>query len=119
MTALFADIKGSTELMEDLDPEEARAIIDPALKLMIDAAHRYDGYVVQSTGDGIFALFGAPVAHEDHPQRALYAALQDAGGTKRYSARVVAMAVTADQGARRGQHWRSGGALDHNRRGSG
>src|ERR1700694_4794306 len=76
VTALFADIKGSTELMEDLDPEEARAIIDPALKLMIDAAHRYDGYVVQSTGDGIFALFGAPVAHEDHPQRALYAALR-------------------------------------------
>src|SRR5690242_20269798 len=75
VTALFADIKGSTELMRDLDPEEARAIIDPALKLMIDAAHRYDGYVVQSTGDGIFALFGAPVAHEDHPQRALHAAL--------------------------------------------
>jgi class 3 adenylate cyclase len=63
VTALFADIKGSTELMEDLDPEEARAIIDPALKLMIDAVHRYGGYVVQSTGDGIFALFGAPVAH--------------------------------------------------------
>ena len=58
VTALFADIKGSTELMEDLDPEEARAIVDPALKLMIDAVHRYDGYVVQSTGDGIFALFG-------------------------------------------------------------
>src|SRR5712671_6371492 len=75
VTALFADIKGSTELMRDLDPEEARAIVDPALKLMIDAAHRYDGYVVQSTGDGIFALFGAPVAHEDHPQRALHAAL--------------------------------------------
>src|SRR6266851_3408835 len=53
VTALFADIKGSTELMRDLDPEEARAIVDPALKLMIDAAHRYDGYVVQSTGDGI------------------------------------------------------------------
>jgi len=62
VTALFADIKGSTELMEDLDPEDARAIIDPALKLMIDAVQRYDGYVVQSTGDGIFALFGAPVA---------------------------------------------------------
>ena len=75
VTALFADIKGSTELMRDLDPEEARAIIDPALKLMIDAVHRYDGYVVQSTGDGIFALFGAPAAHEDHPQRALRAAL--------------------------------------------
>jgi class 3 adenylate cyclase len=75
VTALFADIKGSTELMRDLDPEEARALVDPALKLMIDAAHRYDGYVVQSTGDGIFALFGAPLAHEDHPQRALHAAL--------------------------------------------
>src|SRR6202022_12958 len=60
VTALFADIKGSMELMEDLDPEEARGIVDPALKLMIDAVHRYDGYIVQSTGDGIFALFGAP-----------------------------------------------------------
>src|SRR6266851_2567266 len=75
VTALFADIKGSTELMRDLDPEEARAILDPALKLMIDAVHRYDGYVVQSTGDGIFALFGAPLAHEDHQQRALHAAI--------------------------------------------
>src|ERR1700719_2397888 len=76
VTALFADLKGSTELMENLDPEEARGIVDPALKLMIDAAHRYDGYVVQSTGDGIFALFGAPIAHEDHPQRALLAGLR-------------------------------------------
>src|SRR5216683_7478463 len=76
VTALFADIKGSTELMEELDPEDARAIIDPALKLMIDAVQRYDGYIVQSTGDGIFALFGAPTAYEDHPQRGLYAALQ-------------------------------------------
>src|ERR1700752_2733987 len=88
VTALFADIKGSTELMEDLDPEEARAIVDPALKLMIDAAHRYDGYVVQSTGDGIFALFGAPVAHEDHPQRALYAALRMQEDLRRYSAKL-------------------------------
>ena len=86
VTALFADIKGSTELMEDLDPEEARAIIDPALELMIDAVHRYDGYVVQSTGDGIFALFGAPVAHEDHPQRALFAALRMQEELKQYSA---------------------------------
>ena len=88
VTALFADIKGSTELEQDLDPEEARAIIDPALKLMIDAARRYDGYIVQSTGDGIFALFGAPVAHEDHPQRALYAALRMQEELKRYSARL-------------------------------
>jgi class 3 adenylate cyclase len=76
VTALFADLKGSTELMEDPDPEEARSIVDPALRIMVEAVRRYEGYVVQSTGDGIFALFGAPVAHEDHPQRALYAALQ-------------------------------------------
>lgn len=75
ITALFADLKGSTALIEDLDPEEARSLIDPVLKLMMDAVHRYEGYVAQSLGDGIFALFGAPVAHEDHPQRALYAAL--------------------------------------------
>jgi class 3 adenylate cyclase len=98
VTALFADIKGSTELMEDLDPEEARAIIDPALKLMIDAAHRYDGYVVQSTGDGIFALFGAPTAHEDHPQRALYAALRLQEELKRYSAKVLAEGSSPIQG---------------------
>ena len=75
VTALFADIKGSTELEQDLDPEDARALVDPVLQLMIDAVRRYNGYIVQSTGDGIFALFGAPVAHEDHPQRALHAAL--------------------------------------------
>jgi class 3 adenylate cyclase/tetratricopeptide (TPR) repeat protein len=75
VTALFADIKGSTELERDLDPEDARAIVDPVLQLMMAAVHRYDGYVAQSTGDGIFALFGAPLAHEDHAQRTLYAAL--------------------------------------------
>jgi class 3 adenylate cyclase/ribosomal protein L40E len=90
VTALFADIKGSMDLIEDLDPEEARAIVDPAIRLMMDAAHRYDGYVVQSTGDGIFALFGAPLAHEDHPQRALYAALRMQEDLKRYSDRTRA-----------------------------
>jgi class 3 adenylate cyclase len=75
VTALFADIKGSMELIRDLDPEEARAIVDPVLRLMMKAVHRYGGYVAQSTGDGIFVLFGAPVAHEEHPRRALYAAL--------------------------------------------
>jgi class 3 adenylate cyclase len=88
VTALFADIKGSMELMEDLDPEEARAIVDPALKLMIDAVHRYGGYIVQSTGDGIFALFGAPIAHEDHPQRALFAALRLQEQLSRYSSQL-------------------------------
>jgi len=86
VTALFADIKGSTELEQDLDPEEARDIIDPALKLMIAAVNRYDGYVVQSTGDGIFAMFGAPLAHEDHPQRALYAAIRMQEDLRRYAA---------------------------------
>jgi len=88
VTALFADIKGSMDLMEDLDPEQARALIDPALRIMIDAVHRYDGYIVQSTGDGIFALFGAPVAHEDHPHRALLAALKMQDDLRRYSSRL-------------------------------
>src|SRR5207248_7342981 len=90
VTALFADIKGSMDLIEDLDPEEARRLVDPALKLMIDAVHRYGGFVAQSTGDGIFALFGAPVAHEDHPQRALYAALRMQEALKRYPDRIRA-----------------------------
>jgi class 3 adenylate cyclase/predicted ATPase len=90
VTALFADIKGSMELMEDLDPEEARALVDPALKLMIDAVRRHDGYVVQSTGDGIFAIFGAPVAHEDHPLRALYSALRMQDEMRRYAERLRA-----------------------------
>ena len=97
VTALFADIKGSMELIEDLDPEEARAIVDPALKLMMDAVHRYEGYVVQSTGDGIFALFGAPVAHEDHPQRALHAALQDAGGPQALRRQAARAGAAADR----------------------
>jgi len=85
ITALFADIKGSMELIEDLDPEEASHIIDPALKLMMEAVHRYEGYVAQSLGDGIFALFGAPIAHEDYPQRALYAALRMQEDMRRYA----------------------------------
>src|SRR5712671_611921 len=90
VTALFADIKGSTELMRDLDPEEARAIVDPVLQLMMVAVHRYGGYVAQSTGDGIFALFGAPIAHEDHPQRALHAALAMQEELRRYAGRLRA-----------------------------
>jgi len=88
VTALFADIKGSTELMRDLDPEEARAIVDPVLQLMMAAVHRYGGYVAQSTCDGIFALFGAPVAHEDNPQRALHAALSMQEELRRYADRL-------------------------------
>jgi class 3 adenylate cyclase len=85
ITALFADLKGSTALIEGLDPEEARALIDPALQLMMEAVHRYEGYVAQVLGDGIFALFGAPIAHEDHPQRALYAALCMQEEMRRYA----------------------------------
>ncbi len=88
MTALFADIKGSMDLMEELDPEEARAIVDPALRLMIDSVNHYNGYIVQSTGDGIFALFGAPIAYEDHAHRALYAALRMQTEMRKYSARL-------------------------------
>src|SRR5205823_7912288 len=85
ITALFADLKGSTALIEGLDPEDARALLDPALQLMMEAVHRYEGYVAQALGDGIFALFGAPIAHEDHPQRALYAALRMQEEGKRYA----------------------------------
>src|SRR5438552_341439 len=90
ITALCADIKGSMALLEDLDPEEARHIIDPALRLMMEAVHRYEGYVAQSLGDGIFALFGAPIAHEDHAQRALYAALRMQEAMAQYSQRLRA-----------------------------
>ena len=90
VTALFADIKGSTELMADLDPEEAQTLIDPALALMIESVRHFDGYIVQSTGDGIFGLFGAPVAHEDHPQRALHAALRMQDELRIYSGRLRA-----------------------------
>src|SRR3954470_1961460 len=88
ITALFADLKGSTALIEGLDPEEAQALIDPALHLMMEAVHRYEGYVAQALGDGILALFGAPIAHEDHPQRALYAALRMQDEMRRYGDQV-------------------------------
>jgi predicted ATPase/class 3 adenylate cyclase len=88
ITALFADIKGSMDLLEDLDPEEARQLIDPALTIMMEAVHRYEGYVAQSLGDGIFALFGAPIAHENHAQRALYTALRMQEEIRRYADRV-------------------------------
>src|SRR5262249_35206300 len=82
VTALFADLKGSRELLADRDPEEARQLLDPALERMMAAVHRYEGTVNQVMGDAIMALFGAPLAHEDHAVRACYAALamQDAVG---------------------------------------
>jgi class 3 adenylate cyclase/ribosomal protein L40E len=90
VTIVFADIKSSMELMEDLDPEDARAIVDPALKLMMEAVHHFEGYVAQSTGDGIFALFGATVAREEHPQRALFAALRMEAEVRRYAEKLRA-----------------------------
>jgi class 3 adenylate cyclase/tetratricopeptide (TPR) repeat protein len=76
VTVLFADLKGSMELLADRDPEEARKLLDPVLERMIEAVHRYEGIVNQVMGDGIMALFGAPLAHEDHAVRACYAALR-------------------------------------------
>jgi class 3 adenylate cyclase/tetratricopeptide (TPR) repeat protein len=85
VTVLFADLKGSMELLADRDPEEARNILDPVLEHMMEAVHRYEGTVNQVMGDGIMALFGAPLAHEDHAVRACYAALRMQDVVKRYA----------------------------------
>ena len=85
VTVLFADLKGSMELLADRDPEEARKILDPVLERMMEAVHRYEGTVNQVMGDGIMALFGAPLAHEDHAVRAGYAALRMQDLVKRYA----------------------------------
>ena len=88
VTVLFADMKGSTELLADRDPEEARKILDPVLEWMMEAVHRYEGTVNQVMGDGIMALFGAPLAHEDHAVRACYAALRMHEAIRRYTQEV-------------------------------
>jgi class 3 adenylate cyclase len=75
VTVLFADIKDSTELIRDLDPEDAQKLLDPAIHIMMEAVHRFEGTVNQVLGDGIMSIFGAPIAHEDHAARACYAAL--------------------------------------------
>jgi class 3 adenylate cyclase/tetratricopeptide (TPR) repeat protein len=85
VTVMFADLKGSTELIRDLDPEAAQRLLDPALQRMMDAVHRYEGTVNQVLGDGIMALFGAPLAHEDHAIRACYAALAMQAALRRYA----------------------------------
>jgi len=85
VTVLFADLKGSMELLADRDPEEARKILDPVLERMMEAVHRYEGTVNQVMGDGIMALFGAPLAHEDHAVRACYAALRMQESVKQYA----------------------------------
>jgi class 3 adenylate cyclase/tetratricopeptide (TPR) repeat protein len=85
VTVLFADLKGSMELLADRDPEDARKLLDPVLEHMMEAVHRYEGTVNQVMGDGIMALFGAPIAHEDHAVRACYAALDMQGAIRRYA----------------------------------
>jgi len=85
VTVLFADMKGSMELLADRDPEEARKILNPVLEHMMEAVHRYEGTVNQVMGDGIMALFGAPLAHEDHAVRACYAALRMQESVNRYA----------------------------------
>ena len=85
VTVLFADLKGSMELLADRDPEEARKLLDPVLEHMMEAVHRYEGTVNQVMGDGIMALFGAPLAHEDHAVRACYAALRMQTSVQRYA----------------------------------
>ena len=85
VTVLFADLKGSMELLADRDPEETRKLLDPVLERMMDAVHQFEGTVNQIMGDGIMALFGAPVAHEDHAVRACYAALRMQESVKRYA----------------------------------
>src|SRR5262245_41628723 len=85
VTVLFADIKDSTELIKDLDAEAAQQLLDPALHHMMDAVHRFEGTVNQVLGDGIMALFGAPIGHEDHAIRACYAALAMQAALREYA----------------------------------
>ena len=85
VTVLFADLKGSMELLADRDPEEARKLLDPVLERMMEAVHHYEGTVNQVMGDGIMALFGAPLAHEDHAVRACYAAIRMQEAVKQYA----------------------------------
>ena len=88
VTVLFADMKGSMELLADRDPEEARKLLDPVIEHMMEAVHRYEGTVNHILGDGIMALFGAPLAHEDHAVRACYAALRMQESVKRYASEI-------------------------------
>jgi class 3 adenylate cyclase len=88
VTVLFADIKDSTELIRDLDPEAAQQLLDPAIQRMVEAVHRFEGTVNQGLGDGIMALFGAPIAHEDHALRACYAALAMQAALRDYTEEV-------------------------------
>src|SRR5438046_3926081 len=85
VTVLFADVKGSMDLAEQLDPEAWHKVMDRFFAILAEGVHRFEGTVNQYTGDGIMALFGAPVAHEDHARRACYAALHLADELRRYA----------------------------------
>ena len=115
VTVLFADLKGSTELIRDLDPEEARTLLDPALHVMMDAVHRYEGTVNQVLGDGIMALFGAPVAHEDHAAAGVLRRPGHAGGDAPLCGGRSPRPWPGDAGARGAQLGRSRGAGDWQR----
>jgi class 3 adenylate cyclase len=93
VTVLFADLKDSTELIRGLDPEAAQALLDPALQCMMDAVHRFEGTVNQVLGDGIMALFGAPITHEDHTLRARYPALAMQAAMQSYTVEYAAATV--------------------------
>jgi len=95
VTVMFADLESSMALLAGRDPEDARVLIDGVLERMMEAVHRYEGTVNQIMGDGIMALFGAPVAHEDHALRACYAALRMQESVKRFSAEMLATTGTA------------------------
>src|SRR5262245_3338756 len=101
VTILFADVKGSLELLADHDPEEASRLLDAVLALMMDAVHRYGGTVNHALGDGIMAIFGAPIAHEDHAVRACHAALQMQAAIARHageSGRAVQVRIGLNSG---------------------
>ncbi len=115
VTVLFADLKGSMELLADRDPEEARKLLDPVLEHMMEAVHRYEGTVNQVMGDGIMALFGAPLAHEDHAVRACYAALRMQEAVKRYADGGAPRARGGRADPRRAQLGRGRRALDRQR----
>jgi class 3 adenylate cyclase/predicted ATPase len=106
VTVLFADVQGSLELLADRDPEDARKLLDPVLECMMEGVHRYEGTVNQVMGDGVMALFGAPIAHEDHALRACYAALRMQQSVKRYADdvfRALGIAVRVRVGMNSGQ----------------
>ena len=110
VTVLFADVKGSMELAEQLDPEEWHRILDRFFQILTDGVHRFEGTVNQYTGDGIMALFGAPIAHEDHVQRACYAALHLRDTLRRYADELrigkgINSAVTDRPELGRGRGW--------------